>query len=100
MFTHPYIGSQLAREHQRQMLAEASQRQLRSRRRRPPVAKNPNAAARIIRRLAAAIAKAGVVAAEAPGAVWPAGPHQTGETAPESTRSMPRSLPASAGHDR
>jgi len=100
MFTNPDRIGQLAREHHHQMLAEASQRQPRSRRRRPAVAKNPNAAALIIRRLAAAIARAGVAAAEAPGAVWPAGPHQVGEPAPESTRSMPRSLPASAGHDR
>ncbi len=29
MFIHPYIASQLAREHRRDMLAEVSQRQLR-----------------------------------------------------------------------
>ena len=28
MFTHPYVASQLAREHQRDMLAEASQQHL------------------------------------------------------------------------
>jgi hypothetical protein len=51
MSTNPGLIGQLAREHYRQMLAGASQRQLRSRRRRP-VAKNPSAAVRIIRRLA------------------------------------------------
>jgi hypothetical protein len=69
MFTNPGLIGQLTREHHRQMLAEASQRQLRSRQRRPRAATNPTIAARIARRLAAAIARGGVVAAQAPGAV-------------------------------
>ena len=69
MFTHPDQIGQLVREHQRQMLAEASQRQ----RRRPhvdPAARTPNAAA-IFRRLATALSRAVVVAAEGPRAIWP-----------------------------
>ena len=56
MSTHPYLASQLAREHHRQMLAAASQRQ-------PPpqqghqASRTANGAAKIIRRLATLIAK-------------------------------------------
>jgi len=56
MFTHPGPIGQLAREHHQQMLAQASQRQLRHQHSRPA------ASTRIIRRLAAAIARAGVAA--------------------------------------
>jgi hypothetical protein len=56
MFTHPEITSQLASEHQRQMLAAASQRQLRRQHDRQ-APKAANIAATIIRRLATVIAK-------------------------------------------
>jgi hypothetical protein len=51
MFTHPDITSQLVREHQRQLLAAASQRQPR---RQPgrQVSKATGIAAAVIRRLA------------------------------------------------
>ncbi len=75
MFTHPGSIGQLAREHHRQMLAQASHRQLRHQHSRPA------ASTRIIRRLAAVIARAAVVPAQAPGAIWPAGPHPPGEPA-------------------
>ena len=51
MFTHPDITSQLVREHQRQLLAAASQRQLRRQRGRQ-VSKATGIAAAVIRRLA------------------------------------------------
>jgi hypothetical protein len=51
MFTHPDITSQLGREHQRQMLAAASQRQLRRQHRRQ-ASKATDIAAAAIRRLA------------------------------------------------
>jgi len=59
MFTHPDLASQLAREHHRQMLAEAGQRQLR---RRHQATRNASAAGTIIRRVATAIAGAGIAA--------------------------------------
>jgi len=49
MFTYPDRIGQLAREHHHQMLAQASQRQLRHQR------SHPAAGTRIIRRLAAVI---------------------------------------------
>ena len=64
MFTHPGRLGQLAREHHHDMLAQASQRSLRSQSgSRPPAA--PHAAARITRRLAGAIGRAGIVASRA-----------------------------------
>jgi len=75
MFTHPDRIGQLASEHHHQMLAQARQRRLRHQHRRPPVS------TRIVRRLAAAIAGAGPVTAQEPGAIWPAGPHPLGEPA-------------------
>lgn len=75
MFTHPDRIGQLAREHHHQMLAQASQRQLRHQHTRPA------ATTRIIRRLAALIAGAGAVPAQAPGTIWPARPHPLGEPA-------------------
>ena len=83
MFTHPDQIGQLVREHQRQMLAEASQRQ----RRRPhvdPAARTPNVA--IFRRLATALSRAVVVAAEGPRAIWPARPHPLGEPTAQGRR--------------
>jgi len=74
MFAHPDRIGQLAREHHHDMLAQASQRRLRDQHGRRP-SRTPNAAARVIRRLAAAIARGGVVAAETRGATWPARPH-------------------------
>lgn len=56
MSPHPYITSQLCREHQRQMLAAASQRLLRRQHRRQ-VSKAADMAAAVIRCLAAAIAE-------------------------------------------
>ena len=56
MFTHPEIISQLGREHQRQMLAAARQRQLRRQRgRQAPMA--ADIAVTVIRRLATVIAE-------------------------------------------
>ena len=63
----------LARDHQRQMLAEASHQQ----RHRAP--RTPRTATRIIRGLAAAITSARVVAAPAPGVVWPPRLHPHGQ---------------------
>jgi hypothetical protein len=74
MFTHPDRIGQLAREHHHQMLAQASQRQLRHQHSRP-------AATRMIRRLATLIAGAGAMPAPAAGAIWPARPHPLGEPA-------------------
>jgi hypothetical protein len=66
MFAQPDRIGQLARENHNQMLAEASQRQLRHQHGHPaPATSGP--ATRITRRLAAAIARLGTVAAEAPG---------------------------------
>jgi hypothetical protein len=56
MFTHPDITSQLVREHQRQMLTAASQRQLRRRHDRQ-TSKAIGIAAAVIRRLAPVIAE-------------------------------------------
>ena len=75
MFTHPDRIGQLAREHHHQMLAQARRRQLRHQHSRPA------ASTRIIRRLAEMIAGAGAAPAQAPGAIWPAGPHPLGEPA-------------------
>ena len=61
MFTHPGLTSQLAREHHRQMLAEASRRQLR-RRHGHQATRNASGAGKIIRRIATAIAGAGIAA--------------------------------------
>ena len=77
MYTHPYIRAQLIRENQRDRLARASQRQLRDQLRRPSA--GIPSAARIGRRLAAAIARAKVVVAHAPGAIWPYEPHPLAE---------------------
>ena len=79
MFTHPDRLGQLAREHQSELLSEASQRQLANRHR--PAPGTPGGATGITRRLAAAIARAGLVSAQAPGAIWPTGPHPLGEPA-------------------
>jgi hypothetical protein len=51
MFTHPDITSQFVREHRRQLLAAASQRQLRRQHGRQ-VSKATGIAAAVIRRLA------------------------------------------------
>jgi len=56
MFTHPYIASQLGREHQRQMVAAASQRQLHRQHGRQ-TSKAADIAAADIRRLATVIAE-------------------------------------------
>ena len=59
MFTHPDNIGQLVGEHQRQVLAQAGHRQLRHQHDRPA------ASTRIIRRLAAAIARIRVVTTQA-----------------------------------
>ena len=61
MCTHPDLTSQLAREHHRQLLAEASRRQLR-RRHGHLATRNASGTGKIIRRVAAAIAGAGSAA--------------------------------------
>jgi hypothetical protein len=75
MFTNPDRTGQLACEHHHQMLAQASQRQLRHRHGRPA------ASTRIVRRLAATIARADVVTAQALGTTWIPGQHPLGEPA-------------------
>jgi hypothetical protein len=61
MFTHPGLTSQLAREHHRQMLAEAGRRQLRLRHGHQAT-RNASGTGKIIRRVAAAIVGAGIAA--------------------------------------
>ena len=60
MITNPETATQLAREHQRELQAQAG-------RCRPerPASRTPNAAASMIRRLAIAMARAGQTAAQA-----------------------------------
>ena len=64
MFTHPEIARQFVRDRERQILADARQRQLR-RQQRHAAARSANPHAGITRRLAAAIARARVVASKA-----------------------------------
>jgi hypothetical protein len=62
MSLHPHITSQLGRERQRQMLADASRRQIRRQLRRPQRhhgARTANPVGTIIRRVTTAIAGAG-----------------------------------------
>jgi hypothetical protein len=66
MFSHPDRIGQLASENHRHMLAQASRRQLLHQDDRPAT-RTLGLAARTTRRLAAAIARAGVVTAQAPG---------------------------------
>jgi hypothetical protein len=61
MFTHPGLTSQLAREHHRQMLAEASRRQL-GRRHGHHTTRGVSGAGTIIRRAVMAMAGAGLTA--------------------------------------
>jgi hypothetical protein len=75
MFTHPDRIGQLAREHHHQMLAQASQRQLRHQH------SHPAATTPIIRRLATLMARTGAMPAQAPGTIWPARPNPVGEPA-------------------
>ena len=72
MFLHPEFASQLIRDRERQMLADASQRRLLHH---PAPAKSPTPASRIMHRLAMAIARARAVAAGASGAIRPAERH-------------------------
>ncbi len=69
MFANLELAVQLAREHQRQLRADASQQRHHRGR---PAPRIPGTAAKILRGLAAALARDGVAAAEAPGASWPA----------------------------
>jgi hypothetical protein len=66
MFAQPDRIGQLARENHNQMLAEASQRQLRHQHGHHRAPATSGTATRITRRLAAAIARLGTVTAEAP----------------------------------
>jgi hypothetical protein len=61
MFTNPDLATRLAHEHHRQMLAEASRRQLR-RRCSHQATRNASGAGTIFRRIATAIAGAGIAA--------------------------------------
>jgi hypothetical protein len=76
MFTHPGLTSQLAREHHRQMLAEASRRQLR-RRHGHQATRNASGAGKIIHRIATAIAGAGIAALPTSTTRAPLGPVAT-----------------------
>jgi hypothetical protein len=80
MFINPDLATRLAREHHGELLAQASQRRLRHQHHRP-AAGTPDPAAPITRRLAAAIARAGVAAAQSAGTIWPAGPRPLREPA-------------------
>ena len=70
-----YGIDQIARQHHNQMITDARQRQL-SR----SASSRPLAGARITRRLNAAVAKAGLAAAHAPGAIWASRPRPLGGT--------------------
>jgi len=70
MFTHPHVASELGREHQRQMLADASQRQLRHQLRHR-ADRTPNAVGRITRHLVTAVAS--MAALRMPGRIEPHG---------------------------
>ena len=74
-----YQLPQLAREHHRQMLAQASQRQRRHQHEYQAQA-SPGPATRLARRLAAAITHAGQAAAQPPGTIRPAMPHPAAQT--------------------
>jgi hypothetical protein len=63
MFTHPDQISRNVIEHHRQLVEDATQCRQHDR----PVPSTPSVAAKITRRLVAAFARAGAVAAEAPG---------------------------------
>ena len=79
MFINPDLATQLAREHHRELLAQASQRQRRHRGGHPSPG-TPGAAG-MGGRLTAAIARAGIVVTRMAGAIGPAGPHPLGEAA-------------------
>jgi hypothetical protein len=66
MFSHPDRIGQLASENYRQMLAQASRRQL-LRQDDGPTPTTPGLATRMTRRVAAAFARAGAVTAPTPG---------------------------------
>jgi hypothetical protein len=70
MSTHPDLTSRLAREHHREMLADARRRQLRRQSR--PAASIRDAS--VTRRLATAMARLGVAATRVPDAARPARP--------------------------
>jgi len=83
MFTNPNLATQLAREHQRQMLAQASQHRHQHAH---PVAGTRNAATSIFRRLAAAIARADRAAARRYLASSPASARRTAHPSPAQGR--------------
>jgi hypothetical protein len=74
MISNPDLVTQLAREHQRQVLAQASQQRHQHGR---PVPGTPNAATSIFRRLAAAIGRADRAAARRQLASSPASARRT-----------------------
>jgi len=86
MFLNPDLATQLAREHQRQMQARASQQ--RHPRGCPPP--RTRGAARITGGLAAAIARAGLIAVHAPGTIWSARPPLPGQPAAAPARTPDR----------
>jgi len=82
MITNPSLATQLAREHQRQMHAQASQQRHQHGR---PAPRTPNAAS-IFRRLAAAIARSGRAAARRHLANSPASARRTTHPGPARAR--------------
>lgn len=85
MFASPELAVQLAREHQRQLQADASQQRHRPRRPEPGI---PDTAAKILRGLTAALTRAGVAAPRHPA---PAG--QPAGTWPTNQPSRPHATP-------
>jgi hypothetical protein len=80
MFTHPDQLGRLARENHRQLLAQASKRQL-ARQRGCPAPRTQGGADRLARRLAVAIARAGAAVSQGRGAIWPAVRQPVGDQA-------------------
>jgi hypothetical protein len=78
MFTHPDLASQLAREHRRQMLADAARRQRRHQQRHQAT-RTANLAGTITGRLATALAGPGRADMPTPAAASPAGARQLGQ---------------------
>ncbi len=76
MFINPDLATQLTRDHYDELLTQASRRQQRPRPDRH--AAGTRGTTGIGRRLAAAIARARAVAAQAPGPIWPTGRNPLG----------------------
>jgi hypothetical protein len=80
MFMYQHVATLLVREHQRQLPAAARSWQQQCQRG-CSAPRTPGAATRIIGFLATVITRVGIVATEAPGAIWPDRPHVLGEPA-------------------